>query len=128
MYDIITIPFYYYIQKPWRLLAASQKAQAKQSSNASNSYGAWMRTTQPPKSLIDGCENVNQLFDRVVATYGTKQAFGYRPVLAESSDVQANGRVFKKYVLGDYVWNNFNEMQERVNHLSSGFLQQGKTL
>lgn len=84
-----------------------------------------MRTTQPPKSLIDGCENVNQLFDRVVATYGKKQAFGYRPVLEESSDVQANGRVFKKYVLGDYVWNNYNEMQERVNHLSSGFLQQG---
>ncbi len=116
---------YYYVQKPWKRQAAAQSARAKQL-EPSNVYGAWMRTTQPPKSLIDGCENVNQLFDRVVAKYGNKQAFGYRPVLGESNDVQSNGRVFKKYILGDYVWNNYNEMQERVNNLSSGFLQQGK--
>ena len=84
-----------------------------------------MRTTQPPKSLIDGCDNVTQMFERVVATYGSKRAFGYRPVLEESSDVQASGRVFKKYVLGDYIWNNFYEMKERVNNVASGFLQQG---
>ena len=85
-----------------------------------------MRTTQPPKSLIDGCDNVTQLFERVVATYGNKKAFGYRPILEEESAKQENGRFFKKYVLGDYVWNNFNEMHERVNNVASGFLQQGK--
>ena len=93
----------------------------------STPYSSWVRITQPPKSLIDGCDNVTQLFERVVQTYGRKKAFGFRPILEESSDVQANGRVFKKYVLGDYVWNNFNEMHERVNNVASGFLQQGNS-
>lgn len=124
LYNIITIPFYYYIQKPWEKKEAAAKPRAKQL-DPSNPYSPWMRTTQPPKSLINGCDNVNQLFDKVVATYGSKRAFGYRPILEESTDVQANGRVFKKYVLGDYIWNNFYEMQERVNNVASGFLQQG---
>ena len=77
---------------------------------------------------MQGCDNVTQFFDRVVSTYGDKKAFGFRPILEESSDVQANGRIFKKYVLGDYQWNNYYEMQERVKNVASGFLQQGNEL
>jgi len=84
-----------------------------------------MRAPPRPENLINGCESVTQFFDKVVATYGNKQAFGYRPVFEESNDIQANGQLFKKYILGDYIWNNFYEMQKRVNNVASGFLQQG---
>lgn len=125
MYGIITIPIYYYVQKPWEKLERSREVKAKQL-DPSNPYSAWTRTRKPEKTLADGCDTLSQLFDRIVAKYGSKKAFGYRPIVAETEDVQSNGRVFRKYVLGDYVWNNFYEMQKRVNHVASGFLQKGE--
>lgn len=126
LYEIITIPFYYYIQKPWKRQEAAASARARQV-DAGSPYNAWKRTIQPPKSLIGGCDNVTQLFERVVTTYGNKKAFGYRPILDESGVVQANGRVFVKRLFSDtYIWLNYNEMYQRVNNLASGLLQQGK--
>lgn len=85
-----------------------------------------MRIKKPGKSLIDGCETITQLFEKIVAKYGNKKGFGYRPILEETADVQANGRIFRKYVLDDYVWYTFNEMKTKVDEVASGFLQQGK--
>lgn len=124
LYDIITIPLYYYIQKPWKKLERAASQHGRQL-DPTNPYSPWVRTNQHEKNLMQGCDNVTQFFDRVVSTYGDKKAFGFRPILEESSDVQANGRIFKKYVLGDYQWNNYYEMQERVKNVASGFLQQG---
>lgn len=75
--------------------------------------------------MIDGCENINQLFERVVADYGNERAFGFRPVLEEAQDLQANGRIFRKYVLGDYQWLTYNQANEKINRLANGFSKLG---
>lgn len=67
------------------------------------------------------------MFDKIVAKHGPKKGFGYRPILDESVDVQANGRLFRKYMLADYKWYTFDEMHKKVTETASGFLQQGKS-
>ena len=45
---------------------------------------------------------------------------GTRRLIAEEDEVQPNGRVFKKVILGDYEWLTFNEVLTNVSKLSSG--------
>lgn len=124
LYSILTLPIYYYIQKPWLITEESKRTKAKQI-DPTNPYSPWVRTKKPIKSLIEGCENINDLFDKIVQRYGDKEAFGSRPILNEFEDKQSNGRVFRKFVLGDYQWINFNQAKERVAVIASGFSQQG---
>src|SRR6218665_4042861 len=84
---------------------------------SSSPIGPWMRTDQPAPNFFNKenqCDNITQFFDRVVAKYSKNKAFGQRPILAEDDDVQANGRVFKKFVLGDYQWMTYKEAQKRI--------------
>lgn len=125
LYDMVTFPLYYIIQKPWQRQEAASSVRGKQV-DPNNAYSPWTRTVQPPKSLLNDCDTINQLFERVVAAFGSKEAFGYRPILSESAVRQADGRAFTRQLLGDqYVWLTFNEMNQRVNYLLSGFLKQG---
>lgn len=124
LYSIISLPIYYYIQKPWIKTKANKK-QRSQQKDPGNPYSVWVRTSKPPKSIIDGCETLPQLYDKIVNEFGDQKAFGYRPILEETEDVQANGRIFRKYVLDDYRWITYKEASKRINNIASGFVQQG---
>lgn len=116
---------YYFLQKPWKKLELAAEPRAEQI-DKSNPYSPWTRIRKPKTNLVEDVETIPQLFEKVVAQYGDKHGYGYRQILDECDDVQSNGRVFKKFVLDDeFLWFSFNEMQQRVNHVASGFLQQG---
>ena len=45
---------------------------------------------------------------------------GTRELIAEEDEIQPNGRVFKKVILGDYKWMTYNEAYDNVCRISSG--------
>ena len=45
---------------------------------------------------------------------------GTRELIAEEDEIQANGRVFKKVILGEYQWLTYNQAYEHVRRISSG--------
>lgn len=45
-----------------------------------------------------------------VRRYGAKELLGTRDVLAEEDEVQPNGKIFKKLVLGEYRWLSYEEV------------------
>ena len=45
---------------------------------------------------------------------------GTRELIAEEDEIQSNGRVFKKVILGDYNWMTYNQAYEEVQRISSG--------
>lgn len=45
---------------------------------------------------------------------------GTRELIREEDEIQSNGRVFKKVIMGDYQWLAYNEALNTVNKLSSG--------
>jgi len=46
-------------------------------------------------------------------------------VIAEEDEVQPNGRTFKKYVLGEYLWKSFDEIDRLRTSFSKGLLELG---
>lgn len=45
---------------------------------------------------------------------------GTRELLSEEDEVQPNGRIFKKVILGEYKWLSYNEAYDHVRQISSG--------
>ncbi|KAJ8921044.1 hypothetical protein NQ315_015840 [Exocentrus adspersus] len=62
-------------------------------------------------------DTMPKMFDYCAKMYSNKRCLGTREILAEEDEVQPNGRIFKKYVMGDYRWRTFSE----VNMLASNF-------
>jgi len=56
----------------------------------------------------------------VVARYGSRRLLGTRDILGEDDEVQSNGTVFKKLLLGDYRWMSYDEADAIADHLGRG--------
>ena len=69
-------------------------------------------------NLYDELNKANRLFF-------AKKIFGVREVFSIEEETQPNGKVFKKYSLGDYKWTTFEEVFAKVNNLSNGLLRLG---
>ena len=52
--------------------------------------------------------------------HGDRGCMGTRELLAEDDEVQPNGRIFKKMILGDYKWMSYNEAYTEVQRVSAG--------
>ncbi|XP_067404331.1 long-chain-fatty-acid--CoA ligase 4 isoform X2 [Emydura macquarii macquarii] len=74
---------------------------------------------------IPGADTLDKLFDHAVAKFGKKDCLGTREILNEENEMQPNGKVFKKLILGNYRWLNYEEVNQRVNHFGRGLAAQG---
>ena len=52
--------------------------------------------------------------------YGSKQVMGTREIIAELDEVQPNGKMFKKYELGDYRWISFEDLDSTSDYFGRG--------
>ncbi|XP_022690631.1 long-chain-fatty-acid--CoA ligase 4-like [Varroa jacobsoni] len=124
-YDIVTLPVYTIIQRPWRqsfarstLYAAPLKPGDPQS--------PWAPVTVPDYEIFKGITTVDQLIRRAIALYGDKECLGTRWVLAEENEVQPNGKVFKKLRLAsDYKFITYKQFDELLDLTGRGFLALG---
>ncbi|XP_013787706.1 long-chain-fatty-acid--CoA ligase 4-like, partial [Limulus polyphemus] len=94
VYDILSLPFYFVAQRPWKKwLKTSVWGKPQKAGDVS---GPWVRFgdhTEPP---LPGIQTVDELFRTSVNKYGKTQCFGTREVKGEEEEVQKDGKVFKK--------------------------------
>ncbi|XP_070539166.1 long-chain-fatty-acid--CoA ligase 4-like [Ptychodera flava] len=76
-------------------------------------------------SVFKDCSTLDDMFTRAVGKYGNKRCLGTREVLSEEDEVQPNGRVFKKLILGDYQWETFQEIDKRAENFGQGLSSLG---
>ncbi|XP_025971532.1 long-chain-fatty-acid--CoA ligase 4 isoform X2 [Dromaius novaehollandiae] len=76
---------------------------------------------------IPGADTLDKLFDHALAKFGKKDCLGTRELLSEENEMQPNGKVFKKLILGTYKWLSYEEVNQKVNHLGSGLAALGLT-
>lgn len=69
---------------------------------------------------FQGICTLDQLFKQSVEKHGNRGCMGTRELIAEEDEIQSNGRVFKKVILGDYNWMTYNQAYEEVQRISSG--------
>lgn len=89
------------------------------------------RTTEPPrdvhvKMLQENIDTLEKVFNYVAKTHSTKRCLGTRQILSEEDETQPNGRVFKKYNMGDYKWKNFIEAERMAASFGRGLREIGQ--
>ncbi|KAF0308413.1 Long-chain-fatty-acid--CoA ligase 4 [Amphibalanus amphitrite] len=60
-----------------------------------------------------------------IAQHGDKPCFGVREVLVEEDEKQPNGKIFKKYDLGEYRWVSYTDFGERAAWFGRGLRELG---
>lgn len=125
LYDFITLPIYYIIQKPWQARREAQRVRARNIGN-----NTW---TNVKTELVEGnqVETLDQLFRESVAAYAQSDCLGVRKVLAleykDSKELTNDGkpasRVVSKYVMDDkYTWYTYATIDSLVVRLSAGLV------
>ncbi|KAK7790099.1 hypothetical protein R5R35_012622 [Gryllus longicercus] len=127
--DIITYPVYLLIQRPWekKRLSRRMKAEPVALEERSVTY----RSVDAPRALHvrlrrEGVDTLDKMLQFVARVHGGKRCLGTREILAEEDEPQANGRVFKKYLLGDYRWRSFEEVERIAANFGRGLRELGQ--
>ncbi|XP_065199736.1 fatty acid CoA ligase Acsl3 [Planococcus citri] len=127
--DVITYPVYLLLQRPWEKRRQSSKPKGKIIS--ADQKAITVRTLATPqeshtllvKNEIDTMEKVLRY---AVKKYPDKKCLGTREILAEEDEEQPDGRIFKKYKMGDYIWTSFSETDVIAANFGKGLVALGQ--
>lgn len=128
VYDIITMPIYLILQRPWKRRALAKRVKAKiiQQDATSVTY----RSVDAPgemhvKMLQNNIDTLERMFNFVTKVHTDKRCIGTRKILSEEDEMQPNGRVFKKFNMGDYMWRSFVETEYAAACFGRGLRELG---
>lgn len=128
VYDVITFPIFLVLQRPWKRQQMSRRVKAKPISM--DDHQITYRAVEPPdevhvRMLQANIDTLEKMFKFVTKIHTTKRCLGTREILGEEDEMQPNGRVFKKYKLGDYKWRNFIETEQMAQSFGKGLREIG---
>nr|XP_033321296.1 long-chain-fatty-acid--CoA ligase 4 isoform X1 [Megalopta genalis] len=130
VYDLLTFPVYLILQRPWEKRKASRRIKARPV--AKDEHSITFRSVDPPKRMHVALERekidtLEKMLSWVAKLHSDKKCFGTRQILAEEDEVQPNGRIFKKYKMGEYKWKSYTEVDRLTNSFSRGLKDLGLT-
>lgn len=123
VYDAVTLPLYYLMQKPWLHKQAPSLIRAQREAD-----NVWRRVGASKKARItDGCETVPELFAKLCSVYQDRPCLGHRRLLGEEFVATGSKGAFqkKKVLTDDYKWFSYREVDRRVENLMRGLQLQG---
>ncbi|BES89112.1 AMP-Hypothetical protein enzyme [Nesidiocoris tenuis] len=126
--DIITYPIYLVLQRPWekKEMARRNKAEIVQQDSKSITYKSLEKFSDAHlKMRAANIDTLDKVLNYCKDMYGTNKALGTREILAEEGEPQPDGRVFKKFLLGDYKWRNYIEMHTEATNFGRGLRSLG---
>ncbi|KAL5289305.1 ACSL4 family protein [Megaselia abdita] len=127
--DVITFPVYLVLQRPWETRQQSRRVKAKPVSN--DKQMVQYRSVDPPreihvKMLQANIDTLEKMLKYVSKIYSNQRCLGTRQILSEEDETQPNGRVFKKYKMGEYKWKTFAEVDKSANSFGCGLRKLGQ--
>lgn len=89
------------------------------------------RTIEPPrelhvKMLQANIDTLEKMFNYATKIHSNKRCLGTREVLSEEDEVQPNGRVFKKYKMGEYKWRSFVDVERLATNFGRALRDLGQ--
>ncbi|KAH8027622.1 hypothetical protein HPB51_007172 [Rhipicephalus microplus] len=118
-YDVITIPVYLILQKPWIYWKQKRLCFAKPIKDGDPS-SPYVRPETLEIECLKGVRTLDEATRKAIRSYPKRPALGTRPVLGQSEEKQPNGRVFMKLVLGDYQWLTYDEVDKMIDMTARG--------
>lgn len=119
VWNTLTILPWYFISGNYKVPRVGQ-IQAKSVSGLPDGPYRCITAVDELSVGCNGVDTLDELFKRSCQRHGTKKCMGTRQLIAEEDEVQPNGRVFKKVIMGDYEWMTYDEAFGYVKKLSSG--------
>ncbi|XP_025417767.1 long-chain-fatty-acid--CoA ligase 3 isoform X2 [Sipha flava] len=129
IYDVITYPVYLILQQPWNKKQKSQRMKSKITVLDDNTILIKTLSTFSPNHLAlvkDKIDTLYKVFQYSVNKYSESRCLGTREVLAEEDEVQPNGRIFKKYVMGDYKWMTYKDVDNASDYFGNALISLGQ--
>ena len=125
IYDVITFPIYYLVQRPWQKLEKANRVRARKE-RVDDPYSPYVRNGVVIKHYVSGCKTIPEAQQRSLLMNGRdRPALGFRQILAEEEEKQSNGKLLKKWKLTDYQWLTIGEVDQAIGHISRGLLVNG---
>nr|XP_006136275.1 long-chain-fatty-acid--CoA ligase 4 isoform X1 [Pelodiscus sinensis]XP_014435608.1 long-chain-fatty-acid--CoA ligase 4 isoform X1 [Pelodiscus sinensis] len=122
---LVFIPWYFLTNVKKKKTMAKRLKAKPISDNPGSPYRAVTHLESLATIDTPGADTLDKLFDHAVAKFGKKDCLGTREILSEENEMQPNGKVFKKLILGNYRWLNYEEVNQRVNNFGRGLTAQG---
>lgn len=129
--DILTFPVYAVLQKPWKRREQSRRIKGEPMNKITPGGNSLTFRTldKPGKVHVDMVRNKVDTIDKMMLyvskVHCTKRCLGTRDIIKEEDEVQPNGRVFKKFVMGEYKWKTFSEVEEAASRFGRGLRELG---
>jgi len=126
IYDQISYVFWFVLKNPKLTMENSNRIKASPIGKELNTPFRDVRHFDSCTSTPDEmCSTVDEIFDSAVQKFGNNDLFGTREILSEEDETQPNGKVFKKMILGNYKWQSFHEVSQRMSNIGRGLLATG---
>ncbi|XP_050037692.1 fatty acid CoA ligase Acsl3-like [Dermacentor andersoni] len=124
IYDVVTLPVYTVLQQPWVYWKRKRMCFAKPIIEGDPSSPYHLLRNSEVENL-KGVQTLDELVRRAIRSHAKRPALGTRRVLGRRDEVQPNGKVFKKLVLGEYEWLTYEEVDRKVDLTARGLLSIG---
>jgi len=128
VYDYVTYPIWYLIQKPWRVQLHRKGIHAKWDEPENGSM-VFHSTVQPTAVNRDirrfNLNTMEKMLSHVVGKFEERQCLGTREIFNEEKEVQPDGKVHTKYNLGDYHWRSYRDFGDQAEKFGRGLREIG---
>ncbi|KAJ7990598.1 hypothetical protein DPEC_G00302060 [Dallia pectoralis] len=94
--------------------------------NPAGPYRAIGATKRLVSSLHPGADTLDKVFEYASRRFPDRDCLGTREVIKEEDERQANGKVFKKVILGQYRWLSYAETHRAATRFGTGLAALGQ--
>uniref|UniRef100_A0A7N9CAU2 long-chain-fatty-acid--CoA ligase n=1 Tax=Macaca fascicularis TaxID=9541 RepID=A0A7N9CAU2_MACFA len=125
LYTILTyIPFYFFSES--RQEKSNQIKAKPVNSKPDSAYRSVNSLDGLASVLYPGCDTLDKVFTYAKNKFKNKRLLGTREVLNEEDEVQPNGKIFKKVILGQYNWLSYEDVFVRALNFGNGLQMLGQ--
>uniref|UniRef100_A0A8D0U0W9 long-chain-fatty-acid--CoA ligase n=1 Tax=Sus scrofa TaxID=9823 RepID=A0A8D0U0W9_PIG len=125
LYTILTYIPYYFLSESRQ--EKSNRIKAKPvNSKPESAYRSVNSLDGLASVLYPGCDTLDKVFMHAKNKFKDKSLLGTREVLNEEDEVQPNGKIFKKVILGNYNWLSYEEVFVRASNFGNGLQMLGQ--
>jgi len=128
IYDYVTYPVWYFVQKPWEVIRHRKGIHAtwEEPEDGSMVYHSVIQPSAVNRDIRRyNLNTMEKVFSHSVGKFNERQSMGTRQILGETKEVQSDGRVHAKYDLGDYQWRSYRDFGDQAEMFGRGLRELG---
>ncbi|MGH0160486.1 UNVERIFIED_CONTAM: hypothetical protein FKN15_048240 [Acipenser sinensis] len=127
VYSAVTFLPWYFLSGASQNLSRAKRVKARPvNSTPGSPYRSVNSVHCLASVLYPGCDTLDKVFEFAKHRYKERDCLGTRELISEEDELQPNGKVFKKVILGRYNWLTYAETYLAAAHFGSGLAALGQ--